>query len=67
MIYPAKFGMKVMINTLPLPNGIKDGAGDYGFIIENYLLDGLDYFVIDTGNGQELHFTREHFEIVEEP
>jgi hypothetical protein len=72
MVYPANCGMEVMINNEPLlfadgSSGIKEGAGDFGLVVDRYNHEGLEFFVIDMGNGQELHFTREHFDIVEEP
>jgi len=67
MLYPAQVGMEVMINTRPVQTGVKDGSGEYGLIVDCYEHKGDEYFVIDMGNGQELHFTREHFDVVEEP
>lgn len=68
ILYPASVGMEVVINNKRLPNdGLKEGVGETGMIIDFYDFKGQELFIIDMGLGLELHFTRDHFDIVEEP
>jgi hypothetical protein len=63
-------GVVVVINNTPLRDntgkilGFKEGCGETGVISESYIHEDKLYYVIDMGNDLELHFTREHFDLV---
>ena len=65
-------GKEVEINNKPILDkygnvlGLKEGCGEIGLIVDVYTENDVEYFVIDMGYGRELHFTHEHFHVIEE-